>query len=101
METDGTAVEKLGDVGHDGFIIRFRDVDVLRVEKAGDTQVGLGSMEGSLQPHMIGGVAVGVSIDSVWLDAVDDGDERRSIPPARAEIIHLNSGRPKSINSRQ
>ena len=99
--TDGTAVKKLGDVSHDGFIIGLGDVDILGVEEAGDSQFGLCGVEGGLQSHVVGGVAVGVGVDGVRLDAVDDGDERRSVPPTRTEIIHLHSGRPKSISSSQ
>ena len=88
-------MEKLGDVSHDGLVVGFGDVDVFGVEETGDAQLGVGRVEGGLEPHVVAGVAVGVGVDGVRLNAVDDGDERCSVPPARTEIVHLHPGRPE------
>ncbi len=44
------SVKELGDVGHDGLLVRVLHIHVFRVNQAGDTQVNLGHVEGRLQP---------------------------------------------------
>ena len=57
------SVEELGDVGHDGLLVRSLHVHILRVQELHDPELRGSHQEGGLQPHGVAHVAHRLNVD--------------------------------------
>merc|ERR1719192_2846279 len=83
-------MKELRNVGHDRLLVRTLHVNVLRVQKPGDSQFSVRNREGSFESNEVGLVSHGFEIDDAWSDAVDDSKEVISVSPAWSKVVHLN-----------
>ena len=59
-------MEELGDVSHDGLLVRSLHVHILRVQELGDAELGVSHDEGGLQPDLVAHMAHGLDVDQAW-----------------------------------
>lgn len=84
-------VEELSDVRHDALLVGLRHVHVLGIEEPGDTELVLGHVEGRLEPDPVRGLPHRGYAHQVPLDRVDYAEERVAVPPALAEVAHVQA----------
>lgn len=74
-------MQELGYVCHDGPLIWFLHVNILRIQQPGDAQLALRHVEGVFQALPVRLPLHLRQVDQVRLDGVDDRQERDTVPP--------------------
>jgi hypothetical protein len=83
-------MQELGYVSHYGSLIRFVNVHIFGIQQSSDAKLTLGDVECVFEPLSVGLPLHLCQIDQIGLDGIDDGQERYTVSPRRAEVGHLN-----------